>query len=175
MSQLTTTTPSGVTGYQFNCNKTVACTHTAVGSGGWHTILCVWSHLILFHCLGMEFHVLCTCTKQFVFWLTLFSLSTSLPLYFSLLSVSFPPFPHKWVPSLPDIAILVTSGVLDVGCAGEWGKMGECCVLQSSGSLCHFSMQCLVHLYLNTLLSKLPTKWYTFYILLIWIHWLVWP
>ena len=41
--QHTSATPTVVTGYQFSCNKTAVYTHTAVGSGAWHTILCVLS------------------------------------------------------------------------------------------------------------------------------------
>jgi len=145
MSQLTTTTPTGVTGYQFNCNKTAACTHTAVGSGGWHTILCVQ-----FHSIPLSGNRI-SCFMQ---------LHKAVCILIHLLPLHL--FPSLFLLSLPDVGILATSCVQNVGCDGEWGRMGGCCVLQSSGSQCHFSMQCLVHLYLNTLLSKLPTEWYTF-------------
>ena len=148
-----------MTGYQFNCNKTAACTHTAVGSGGWHTILCIWSHSIPLSGNGIS------CFMQ-LYKAVCILIHPLLPfhLFSSLFLPSMSPSPHssQVSPTPPSQTLVFWLRLVCWmwGCDGKWGS--GCCVLQSSGSQCHFSMQCLVHLYLNTLLSKLPTKWYTF-------------
>ena len=168
MSQLTATMPTGVTGYQFNCNKTAACTHTAVGSGGWHTILCVWSHSIPLSGNGIS------CFMH-LYKAVCILIHPRLPLYLSpslflpSLSVSFPPFPHRWVLPLPP-RHWYSGYVLCAGCGGVLGSGGEwegavsskvqvASVISVYNALCiYISIYCSV----NSPLSGIPfvSSWY---------------
>ena len=127
--QHTSATPTVVAGYQFSCNKTAGYTHTAVGSGGLHTILCVQSQ---FHSSvwGMRFRVV-----WYMYAVVQSSLYFDPPSSPSLLP---PPFPCPSLspsllllltgeshPSLPDAGILVTSGVLNVGVCWGVGEDGR--------------------------------------------------
>ena len=114
--QLTSATPTVVAGYQFSCSKTAGYTHTAVGSGGWNTILCVQSQ---FHSSvwGMRF-----CVVWYMYAVVQSSLYFDPPSSPSLLP---PPFP---CPSLSPSLLLLLAGeshpsLPDAGIVGEDGRV----------------------------------------------------